>query len=515
MTASAVNVLLLEDSPADARLLEVQLRGQPYRLDVVRRLSEAVPRLQSHRYSLVIVDLGLPDSTGIDTVARVHELVPSAPIMVLTNDQDSDMGLSAVQAGAQDFLNKGASTALLTRTMRYAIERKHAEVLRARLVHADRLSSVGQLAASVAHEVNNPNAYVFGNLHLLKESIEHWDIAPEDKADALELIADCLDGVQRVTRIVRQLSSFARVDDERSEPVAINDVLRDAVALVTNDLRHKARLDVDLADGLLPFAGNPPRLVQVFTNLMINAAQAFPDDGADDRCIQVRSYAQEDMVIAEVLDNGAGIPDEIKERLKEPFFTTKPAGVGTGLGLAICTEIVERHHGTLELNNRPDGPGAVARVSIPVVRAPKAPPRPRAATLPRLPAVAPLRVLLIDDDQAVRRAFSRVIAGAGHEVTAAATAREALAVLRDREVDGVLCDLEMPKMDGAAFYQQLSTVSPVHCGRVVFCTGGAFTPRAKKFVEDNQAPCLQKPLDIELLGQALTYWDQQRNKRAS
>jgi PAS domain S-box-containing protein len=358
--------------------------------------------------------------------------------------------------------------------------------LLARMALADRMLTVGALAAGVAHEINNPLAYVASNLEIIARE------APPSLASA---IADAREGVERVSGIVRDLRALARPEDNEQGPVDVVAVLASSIKMAHNEIRHRARVVESYPSTLPTVRGNGSRLGQVFLNLLLNAAQAIPEGRADANQIHVRATTHDSEVIVEIEDSGAGIPGSIIKRIFDPFFTTKAPGVGMGLGLTISHQIVRAMDGQITVSSRP-GSGTTFTVTLPA-----APSEPLSARDAR-PQTASVRarVLVIDDEPAVGRSLCALLART-HEVTGVIHAHEALELLRGgHEYDVILCDLMMPEVSGIDLYRLLE---PRHRARVVFMTGGAFTPQAREFLARNDRPRLEKPFPEHELRDAI------------
>ena len=238
--------------------------------------------------------------------------------------------------------------------------------LRTRLLLADRLASMGVLAAGVAHEINNPLTFIMGNLAYLAGELE--GATDEPSREMLQVVDEAQQGAERVCRIVRELRVFARGDDDSIGPMDVRETLDQAIVMAQNEIRHKARLVKSYEDIPLIHA-NAGKLGQVFLNLLVNAAHALPSGSAAYNEIRVRCFQAEDDVLVEVEDTGPGISHELIERIFEPFFTTKPIGEGTGLGLAICHGIVTGLGGTIDVTSEP-GVGSTFRVTMPIGKRP-------------------------------------------------------------------------------------------------------------------------------------------------
>jgi two-component system cell cycle sensor histidine kinase/response regulator CckA len=375
----------------------------------------------------------------------------------------------------------------------------------ARLAVADRMASVGTLAAGVAHEINNPLAYVIANLNVLADQLTPFlqrgdaDARPLAPEQVTNLVKDAREGAARVQAVVRDLRMISRADDEVRGPVDVRAVLQSSVKLAKNEIRHRARL-VEEYGAVPPVDGSESRLGQVFVNLLINAAHAIEDGHAARNVIRIvtRSDGREHVVI-EVHDTGHGIAQENLGRVFDPFFTTKPVGEGTGLGLSICHGIVKSLGGTIGVESTV-GQGTVFRVTLPAStgRLPSA--RPPA---PARPAVKGGRILVIDDEVSMGSSL-RILLSPEHDVTVVTRGGHALALIEAGErFDAILCDLMMPEMGGMEFHAALEHAAPELIPRVVFLTGGAFTERAVEFLASVKNPRLDKPFAEEDLRAAL------------
>ncbi|MDB4989770.1 MAG: Sensor protein [Myxococcaceae bacterium] len=369
-------------------------------------------------------------------------------------------------------------------------QKKHTE---AQLIIGDRMASVGTLAAGVAHEINNPLASVMANLDLAIHELEQLGL-PESNAmsEVFDELRDAREAAGRVRRIVRDLKIFSRADDDKREPVDVERVLESAVRIAWNEVRHRARL-VKQYERVPRILGNEARLGQVFLNLIVNAAQAIEEGAADANEIRL-SLGRDSLgqVSIGVRDTGAGIPLSIKARLFSPFVTTKPAGVGTGLGLSICHRIVSAFGGSISVTSQP-GEGAEFRVSLPPYEEPFESLVP--ARLGELSAVRRGRILVVDDERLITQVVRRTLTKE-HDVLTLDNAEDAYRLIETGEkFDVILCDLLMPQMSGMDFHRALARAYPEQAERMVFFTGGAFTPRAREFLERVQNHRLEKPID--------------------
>ena len=363
--------------------------------------------------------------------------------------------------------------------------------LQRQLIFADRMASVGTLAAGVAHEINNPLAFVKTNLNLAQEELgTHGALSSAEQIEELnEMLSDALAGAERIQKIIKGLKAFSRAEEERRAIVEVIPLLDLSVNMTFNEIRHRARLVKDY--GEIPrVEADEARLSQVFINLLINAAQSLPEgDTAAHEIRLVTSTDAQGRAVIQVSDTGAGIPADVLERIFDPFFTTKAVGVGTGLGLSICHTIVTGMGGEIVVDSKV-GCGTTFRVVLP----PAATVQEEAAASPS-PAkenLACASVLVVDDEPAIGMIFRRVLGD--HEVTAVTTASQALELLDSgKHFDIIFTDLMMPEMSGMEFFAELKRRLPLLAGRVVFVSGGAFTPGAQAFLDQVENERLDKP----------------------
>ncbi len=360
--------------------------------------------------------------------------------------------------------------------------------MQSQLLLADRMASVGTLAAGVAHELNNPLAYVLNNLRLTREELQRQSAEPELLREQID---EAIHGAERMGHIVADLKTFSRIGDERTDLVELGDTLQSSINMCWNEIRHRAELIKELGE-TPPVEINESRLGQVFLNVLINAAQAMPEDRLEDNRIKVRSYTSEDgWAVVEISDTGCGISEEHLNRIFDPFFTTKDISEGTGLGLAICHNIVKRVGGRISVDSEP-GRGTTFRLTFP--------PGKRAVTKPmvrpsRTSHGPKAKVLVVDDEQLVGRSIRRALRG--HEVQVLSNGNDAITTLCNGTApDVVFCDLMMPEVSGMDVFEAVRSRCPELVDRFVFMTGGAFTPKARQFLESTTNVCVEKPFDL-------------------
>ena len=418
---------------------------------------------------------------------------------------------------------------LLLATVRNESEKK---TLEANMAAVDRLASMGTLAAGMAHELNNPLAYVCFNIESLEQDLPALAAAitrcctalreqvgdavfadivgqgaplvePSMLQDIVDRIREALQGTRRMKVMTRGLGMFSRVEQTQRTLVDLQGAIESAIGFATSEIVPRARLVRALSD--LPAVwGSEGKLSQVFLNLLVNAAHAINEGNAQNNQITVRSWVAETMVNVEIADTGAGIPAKDLERIFEPFFTTKPAGVGTGLGLAICRRIVAEFGGELRVESQL-GKGSAFVVCLPI---PSSAPHEQRAEIdsPNAPnSITPGgRILVVDDEADLRKLIGRLL-GHDHELVSASSGEQAQAILEsDQAFDVIICDLMMPGMSGMALHDWLANRSLGLATQIIFVTGGAFTPQAAEYLARVGNATFEKPFDADELKQRVS-----------
>jgi PAS domain S-box-containing protein len=375
------------------------------------------------------------------------------------------------------------------------------KAIQARLVEADRLAALGVLSAGIAHEINNPLAYLLLNLEYLSRELPNLARDPSQLDVLMLRVRDACHGAERVASIVRDLRTFARADDGVRGPVDVRAALEAALNIAGNEIKQKATLirDYELVP---PVEANPNRIEQVLLNLLLNAVQSLPPDaqGQEIRA-SLRTGAGQVAIIIE--DTGSGIPEDLLGKIFDPFFTTKPVGVGTGLGLPICRSIVRGLGGEITVRSTP-GQGSQFTVTLPASsgRVPEKIERPRPASVP-----PPKRgkILIVDDEISVARTLKALLENE-HDVSLAESGSQALAAISAAPAGGfdvIMCDLMMPGMSGMELYETVRRDYPGLEQRMVFMTGGVSMDRARQFLATCVNLTFEKPFDFERLRRTL------------
>ncbi len=496
--APRTKVLLVEDNPGDADLIGELLYGSStMQVDLTRfsRLKDSLDFLTNERVHVVLLDLSLPDSSGIETCVAMLQKVPDVPIIILTGMDDQDFAIDAVQKGAQDYLVKGELDSNgLGRSVRYAIERgRVAEQLR----QAQKMEAIGRLAGGVAHDFNN----------LLTVILGHSELGLM-KANGDEVFSEHFNEIRQAgeiaTSLTRKLLAFSRKEVVRTELLDLNEV----ISSLSKMLRRLIGEDIELRffpdPGIEPLMADVGHIEQILMNLAVNARDAMPEGGV--------LAISTDLVDSEVemarplpgavsgrftriivSDTGVGIHTEVLGRIFEPFFTTKPIGKGTGLGLATVQSIVEQNSGILRVESQV-GVGTTFQIYLPCTAGRRLATRPSGRAEDAEESWhGEENILLVEDDSMVRAMARKILERYGYTVWAAESAEEAIVLFVDRQhtIDLLLTDVIMPGLNGGELVERLRGVDADL--KVVLMSGYADQVLTDKDMRVLEVDFIQKP----------------------
>lgn len=364
-------MLVVDDEPTVLLFLKKAVESCGLSAITASSIAEAQVVIRANDFDCALVDKNLPDGDGLELLSLIRAEKPEADVIVITGYVNSQSAIAALRLGAVDYLSKPLDVDTLEHRLKQVIERRRMKEersqLQAMLVHADRLSSLGTMAAGVVHELNNPLAFVTSNLSFLDEELaELMTIVPEPMAKRLSVCRDTArdagTGAKRLGTIVKDLRVFSRKDEAEKEVVSLESCLDASASVAWPAVKGKARVEKRYAP-TLPVLASALRLEQVFLNLIVNAAQAI-GGGTNDGLITLTTSTSGADSVVEIADNGPGMTPEVQQRLFEPFFTTKPRGEGTGLGLSVCHGIISAAGGRIEVRSQVAA-GAVFRLIFP------------------------------------------------------------------------------------------------------------------------------------------------------
>ena len=431
---SAFTILIVDDDNFFLNFIRMVLKKQGYQVLAANNGEEALQVVQEHKPDLIVSDLMMPVMNGVELCKRIKTNPKTRDIyfLILTSKSDVSEKVKLLDVGADDFLSKPVNNDELLAKVRASIRirqlQRELEESNKRLTHLNRelqrtmedlkkanreikeaqaqllqqekMASIGQLAAGVAHEINNPIGFIHSNLSVLEDYItdlmqffEKYKelkaaIANGDKAgvaaflreliriekkidlnfilnDFEKIVRESMDGAERVKVIVQDLKDFSHIDQAEVKYFNVNEGIESTLNIVWNEIKYKAKVIKEY--GQIPeIRCFPMQLNQVFMNLLVNAAQAIDKDGI----IRIKTFATDTHVVVEISDNGCGIPEEIRSKIFDPFFTTKEVGKGTGLGLSTAYNIIKKHNGEIEVDSEV-GKGTRFTIRLPLQGVPQ------------------------------------------------------------------------------------------------------------------------------------------------
>jgi PAS domain S-box-containing protein len=356
------------------------------------------------------------------------------------------------------------------------------------LLQAEKMAALGQTISGVAHELNNPLATILSWAERLAER----SLDGNSRRGVDVILAES----ERAARIVRNLLTFARKRQSTRSMIDVNHVVRETLALRSYEQRlTNIEVVTALAAGLPQVFADAHQIQQVLLNLVINAEQAMVSaNGRGSLVVRTFHDPERDAVVLDVTDDGPGISADMHGKIFDPFFTTKEVGQGTGLGLTVAYAIVQEHGGRIRVEERSQG--ASFLVELPVSDVGLTRKTPRAQGTPSMKAVQGATVLLVEDERALAAAVSEALTDAGLKVDHAGDGEEALARVRQKNYDAVVCDLKMPRVDGMMLYRAMAAATPALARRVIFVTGDVAGTDAERFLEETGCRWLAKPFRL-------------------
>ncbi|MEM7221375.1 MAG: PAS domain S-box protein [Pseudomonadota bacterium] len=363
-----------------------------------------------------------------------------------------------------------------------------AEIARQReaLHQSEKLAALGTLLAGVAHELNNPLAIVVGRAFMLSSSA-----TDENVVSSAEKIRQA---AERCARIVKTFLAMARHRPPEHQPIQVNEMVGEVLELLDYGLRsNDVELDYKPAEALPELWADPDQLGQVVMNLVVNAQHALIEvSGRRRLTIRTRTLTARREIEITVADNGPGVPAEIRSRIFDPFYTTKPSGSGTGVGLSVSLAAVRAHNGVLSLQQTPGG-GATFVVTLPLGEGAAA----GGTIQDDTPGVRPCRLLVVDDEPEIAQVLVDILEADGHVTAIAESGRQALRLINESSFDLILSDLRMPDLDGMGLYKELKTMDPGLTERLVFVTGDTLSAGIESFLDAAGCPTIEKPFAPE------------------
>ncbi|MBC8277742.1 MAG: response regulator [FCB group bacterium] len=386
-------ILVIDDEPDIRDLVQLFLEEDGYEVITAPDGIQGIEAFTRSQPPVVITDIRMPAMEGTEVLSKIKSARPETEVIVITGHGEMKLAIEALQNDASDFIQKPFGYDVLSVAVRRAFNkisvREQLAQTQVHLLQTEKMASLGQLAAGIAHEINNPVGFVTSNLGTLTKfsdnirnafaelqtcfenggsllSAEEYEkIKQKYKidfvlADMVSIIEESLEGTNRVKHIVRDLKDFSHIDTRKMIRYDINESVKSTLNILTNETKHKADIELHLGD-IPAVTCNPQQINQVVMNLVLNGIQAIEEYGK----IGIRTSKENNGVRLEISDTGGGIPEDLLLKIFDPFFTTKDVGSGTGLGLHIVYNIVNRHGGVIDVDSKV-GKGTTFIVHLPV-----------------------------------------------------------------------------------------------------------------------------------------------------
>ena len=504
-------VAVIEDEAIYATWFSAALRkdcadcGCAVEIEIAGTLEAAIHLLSVGKIDVVLLDLNLPDSSGLATVATLLARFPLIPVIIMSATRDEDLARQAIRLGAQDFLFKGTETqGSLFRVLSHSIERKLKESEYRRIqesaLHEERMAAVGTLASGIAHEYNNIAAVILGNVEL---ALRNQDTTAPLKTRLVSIHQAIL----RCRDITSGLLDFVRGFHTPGSRMLLEDTLRSAIVMCQSTLDANHVLVIEqIAAKRISVNGNASELGQVFLSLMVNACHAMLDAPRRQLHIELDEDASDpDWAVVRISDTGVGIPPENLDKVFLPFFSTKGEHMvgenslgrvqGTGLGLAICDTYVRQHGGAITVHSVLDH-GTTFEIRLPQART--APDQAnQAKPFGRTPDLKRIEILILDDQADVCEFMSDLVDEANGVAVCVSNGEAGLSKLATMKPALIFLDWEMPDMNGEKFIEALNRDERFDGTPLVIMSGHHREFFADKTVYRGPYRYLLKPFDID------------------
>jgi two-component system, cell cycle sensor histidine kinase and response regulator CckA len=493
---SPLHILHLEDNPNDAALVQstLEVGGIPCATTCVQNHDDFVAALERGGIDLILSDFALPHFDGLSAVKIVRTKWPAIPLILVSGVLGEEQAIDSLRSGATDYVLKQRLTRLVPavrRAMQEVEERVEHKQLEAQFIEAQKMEVVGQLAGGVAHDFNNILAVIMGCSELIASKLGA-DSPLQKYTEEIRHASESAAG------LTRQLLVFSRKQTVQPVVLDLNDVMKDLDKMLRRLIDENIEMTIVPGKQIGRVKADPGYIGQVLMNMVVNARDAMPNGGK--LTVATRNVALDenhtgtipgDYVMLSVSDTGTGMTEEVKARLFEAFFTTKPKGKGTGLGLATCQTIVQQSGGHIDVTSEV-GKGTTFKIYFPRVEQPLAVTAKLIQTVPLARGTETL--LVVEDEPALRHLAVNVLGAQGYTVLPASNGQDGLRVAREHKgapIRLVVSDVVMPIMGGKAMAEWLKTTYPDL--KILFTSGYTDDAIAEHGAQESGVAFISKP----------------------
>lgn len=496
-----IQILIAEDNPADAQLLVRELRHAEFDFEWHRVDTESdyLARLTPN-LDLILSDYEMPQFSGLRALELLKQRPElEIPFIIVSGTIGEEMAVAAMQQGAADYLLKdriGRLGPAVRRALQEVENHNERKRLEAQFIEAQKMEVVGQLAGGVAHDFNNVLGVIMGYSDLIMQ-----DFGPE--TPVLQYLEEIRLATKRAAGLTQQLLIFSRKQAVQRCVLDLNKVIEESEAMLRRLIDENIEMKIVYGENIGRIKADAGYIWQVLMNMAVNARDAMPDGGSltirtskaalDEAYVKNHpgTYAG-DYSLLSITDTGVGMSDEVKSKIFEAFFTTKPAGKGTGLGLATCQTIIRQSEGCIDVSSQP-GEGTTFNIYFPQTEQ-----RDSAMAHPGKPDQPQKKgtetLMVVEDDPSLRHLAQGILRGQGYTVLTAPNGQDALRVVRDHHGPAltlVITDVIMPRMGGMVMAEWLKSSYPDL--KVLFTSGYTEDAIAHYGVLDENVEFLPKP----------------------
>ncbi len=507
-------ILIVDDEPRMTDSIKANLEGRGFGIDTCNQATEALDLLQESAYDVALLDVKMPGLSGFDLLDALDRDRVETVFIIMTGDASLESAIEAVRKGASDYIRKPFDSDELFIRVNNALKQKQLQderkqfeseklLLEKQLRQSQKMEAIGTLAGGIAHDFNNILSIILGNTELAKAVVPEWNEAREN----LEKI---LTASNRAKELINQLLSFTRQTEYERKPLELKSIITESLKLLRASLPSNIVMRQDVPQASLTVRGDSTQIHQIMMNLCTNAAHAMEENGGvlevklETATVVSGTVGNTDLepgpyVVIRVADTGHGIDPAIRDRIFDPYFTTKEPGKGTGMGLAVVHGIVKNHGGAIEIFSRPNVKTEF-QVYLPIVRAEET--QPESVVTTAMPTGGE-RILLVDDEAMIVDIVTQMLVKLGYEVEASTDSRNALDMFRQdpERYDVVLTDMTMPHLTGKQLAEQLQDIKPGI--PIILCSGFNENMDRADALELGIAEFAMKPLGIHQLAQII------------